>query len=179
MIPTLFYIRYLKGLCWQSESSRVSTWESIISGLGRAVTSDNERSDNCVGDKWTRVRHRGTWACGEGADGSHLASSLPPGTDPLSKNEKISPIPCPWIILTYFHNNTHRGESDCNMGMDGGVTRYSPTQLDKNNLILKHQFVMLNKINIMFYELEIDFWWWSIFLVYNQDNFRTTNKIMS
>ena len=30
-------------------------------------------------------------------------------------------------------------------------------QLDKNNVILKHQFVMLNKINIMFYELEIDF----------------------
>ena len=53
-------------------------------------------------------------------------------------------------------------------------------QLDKNNLILKHQFVMLNKINIMFYELEIDFWWWSIFLVYNQDsNFRTTNKCLN
>ena len=28
----------------------------------------------------------------------------------LSKNEKMFPIPGPGIILTYFHNNTHRAD---------------------------------------------------------------------
>ena len=123
----------------------------------------------CPGDKWTRVRHlagnMSMWWGDMGADGTHLASSLPPGTDPLSKNEKISPIPCPGIILTYFHNNTHGADWLFWLQYRDGMESLASPQLDKNNLILKHQFVMLNKINIMFYELEIDFWWWSIFLV--------------
>ena len=120
------------------------------------------------------------WGGGGRADGAHLASSLPPGTDPLSKNEKIFPIPGPWIILTYFHNNTHRADWLFWLQYRDGMESLASPQLEKNNLILKHQFVMLNKINIMFYELEIDFWWWSIFLVYNQDsNFRTTNKCLN
>ena len=97
-IPMKLSTHYLKGLWWQSEAD-----ECIISGTRGELTSDNEWSDNCVGNKWTRVRHRGhehVVRGGHRADGAHLASSLPPGTDPLSKNEKIFPHPWP---LDYPH----------------------------------------------------------------------------
>ena len=63
ILMQLSTLHYLKGLWWQWE------WSSRVYYLG-----DQSRADIgqwvewqlCPGDKWTRVRHRGTWACGEG-----------------------------------------------------------------------------------------------------------------
>lgn len=56
---------------------------TIVSGgqMNQSETSSGEHEHVVRGDM--------------GADGTHLASSLPPGTDPLSKNEKIFPHPLP------------------------------------------------------------------------------------
>ena len=95
ILMKLSTLHYLKGLWWQWECS---TRVYYLGDQSRADIRQWVEWQLCPGDKWTRVRHRGTRACGEGdtgADGSHLASSLPPCTDPLSKNEKMFPHPWP------------------------------------------------------------------------------------
>ena len=72
----------------------------------------------------------------------------------IKERENVPPSLAPGLSsLIFITIHTEQTDSDCNVGMES----LASPQLDKNNLILKHQFVMLNKINIMFYELEIDF----------------------
>ena len=72
----------------------------------------------------------------------------------IKERENVPPSLAPGLSsLIFITIHTEQTDSDCNVGMES----LTSPQLDKNNLILKHQFVMLNKINIMFYELEIDF----------------------